>query len=49
MHMQFSAYDDDIEIPGKEVVLAYDNEAVTKEQTPIPMIIEWTGNPDPDY
>lgn len=44
-----SAFEDDIEIPGEELVLAYDNEAVSKEHPPIPMIIEWTGNPDPDY
>ncbi len=46
-HLGQSAFDADIEIPGEEYVLAYDNDAFQAEDLPI--IIAWTGNPAPNY
>jgi hypothetical protein len=47
INMRFSANEDPVGIPGQEDVLAYDYEAVSQEEYPI--IINWTGNPDPDF
>jgi hypothetical protein len=47
INMRFSATEAPVGIPAEEEVLAYDCEAIFPNEYPI--IIDWTGNPDPDF